>query len=928
MKRYCLSVAAALLLCSAPLPLAHAANEASGFYEDALVRFERKDDAGAIIQLKNALKADPGLLAAHLLMGRAALRHGDYSAAEVALREAQRRGVSRAEYVIPYAQLLLITGRQKELLESLQPADLPSGVKYELTLIRAQALLETNQYPLADTTAREALALAPGSPAAIILRSRIALHSGRPEDAARLAAEATTAGPKDSGAWVIRADVAYATGQLSQAISFYDRALELAANNSEALLGRSSALMDSGRMADAKASLLALAKADPKEPRSAYLRAVIAEQEGDKASSVKLLSEVVSIIDPLPRPILLGRSHLPLIAGLAHLGLGSTAKARDYFELHGRFFPSQLASRKPLAAIQLAQGDAASAITTLELLRRSAAPDPEVLSLMASAYTKLKRHQQATDLLEEAARIDKSPKVQTSLGLSLIGSKQADAGLERLRDALKQSPGEARASTVLALNALREQKPKQAVELIEAVVKREPKNLPAINLLGVARAASGDLAGARKAYEQALAGDRNLDSAKLNLVRLDIAQGKPDQARARLDELIKSKPNLSAALYERARLDMSQKRFPEAMATLEVLRDKDRRHVDGQLALIDLYIQTGALDKALSLAKESRSGEPGYMPLQAALVRVQLLQNDVPAARATLTAMTRAADFDAGAQYRIALLQREAGNAGGAAYNIEKALQGDPDYLPAKVMQGDLLLAEGAIDRAESIASSLLKLPEPSADVFRLSGDVAFARGIWTSAAGHYRNAISRGAGIDAASRLYQTHLRSGTPLQARAAVESLVRERPGDIALKLLLSQVQTETGQLREARATLEGVLKVAESAPVLNNLANVLWQLKDPAALATAERAFRMAPGDPIVLDTLGWMLALQGQNDAALRHLREARLRSPDNPEIRYHLGWALAKAGRKIEARQEVDAALSSGSPFVGIDEAKALRSQL
>jgi lipopolysaccharide biosynthesis regulator YciM len=68
------------------------------------VRFERKDDAGAIIQLKNALKADPGLLAAHMLMGRAALRKGDYASAEVALREAQRSGVSRAEYVIPARQ--------------------------------------------------------------------------------------------------------------------------------------------------------------------------------------------------------------------------------------------------------------------------------------------------------------------------------------------------------------------------------------------------------------------------------------------------------------------------------------------------------------------------------------------------------------------------------------------------------------------------------------------------------------------------------------------------------------------------------------------------------------------------------------------------------------------------------------------------------
>ncbi|MDX2219275.1 MAG: PEP-CTERM system TPR-repeat protein PrsT [Burkholderiales bacterium] len=928
MKRLLWSLIASLVLVAelASMP-AQAADAAGRYYEDALQRFERRDDAGAVIQLKNALQADPSLLAAHLLMGRAALRNGDYSTADVALKEAQRRGVSRAEYVLPYAQLLLVTGRQKELLDNLQPDGLPPGVRYELLLLRAQAYLDANQLPAADSTARDALALNPAAAGALTMRARVALHSGRTDDAAQRAEEATTIDPADSGAWAMRADVAYASGLVAQSIPLYDRAIQLSPDNREALLGRSSALMDLGRMADAKLTLSALAKVAPKEPRSAYLRAVIAELEGDRGAASKLLNEVIGIIDPLPRAILLSRSHLPLIAGLAHLGVGSTVKARDYFELHGRFFPSQPASRKPLAAIQLAQGDAASALTTLEPLRRSGATDPEVLTLMASAYTRLKRHQQATDLLEEAAKENNSPRLQTALGLSMIGSRQTEAGLQQLRGALKKEPGQARASVVLAVNALREQKPMQAVELAEAVIKREPGNLSAINLLGVARAAAGDFSGARKAYEQALAADRGFDSAKLNLARLDVAEGKPDQARARLDELIKTRPTFSAAQYERALLDIAEKRLPEAISRLEALREKDRRHVESQLALIDAYVRTGAVDKALSLAKESRSGDPGYMVLQAALVQVQLLKGDSAGAKATLSVMTRAADFDATAQYRIALLQRQAGNNAGAAYSVEKALQGDPGFIPAKILQADLLLAEGAADRADSLAQAILKMPSPPADAHRLAGDIAFSTGAWPAASRHYRAALTSGAGADVAARLYQADLRSGTPAQARASIEALVKARPGDVPIKLLLSQVQTETGQLREAKATLEGVLKLGDSAPLLNNLALLQWQLSDPAALKTAERAFKLAPDEPVVLDTLGWILAQQGQSDAALRYLREARLRSPDNPEIRYHLGWTLLKAGRKSEAREEFRAALTGDRTFVGHEQARALAAQ-
>lgn len=132
-----------------------------------------------------------------------------------------------------------------------------------------------------------------------------------------------------------------------------------------------------------------------------------------------------------------------------------------------------------------------------------------------------------------------------------------------------------------------------------------------------------------------------------------------------------------------------------------------------------------------------------------------------------------------------------------------------------------------------------------------------------------------------------------------------------------------------LHEAKATLEAVLKTfGESAPVLNNLANLQWQTKDAAAQATAERALRLAPADPLVLDTLGWILAQKGQTDAALKHLREARLRSPQNPEIRYHLAWVLAKTGRKAEAVQELDAALQPGRNFTDADDARALHREL
>ena len=928
MTRFRMTLVAGLLvtglMASMPAP---AADDAGRYYEDALMRFDRKDDAGAIIQLKNALKADPGLLAAHLLMGRAALRNADYGVAEVALLEARNRGASRAEYILPLGNLLLVTGRQKELLESIQPADLPAGIRYEVLLLRARAHLELAQYPLAAAAVREARALNPSASAALTLQARIAIETSHPEDAATLAEQATTASPSDPDAWTMRAAAAYVVGQLPAALAHYDHVLQLSPGNREALLGRSYCLMDMGRIADAKISLNTLAASGPKDPRTFYLLAVIADSEGDKAGAKKAFSEVIALVDPLPRAIVEGRPHLLLIAGLSHLNLGTILKAREYFEIHVRTYPAQIAARKPLAAILLAQGDPASALSTLEQIPRDKR-DQDVLTQMASCYSKLKRYQQATELLEQASRMGKSADVQTALGLSLMGAKQTELGLEKLRGAVMQDPGQTRASVVLALSALRDHQPKKAVELLDRLIKRDPDNLALLNLFGVALAASGDFPGARRAYEKALAGDKGFDSVKLNLARLDSIEGKPDAARARLDALIKEKPQLSAALYERALLDIGEHRTADAIRTLEALRAKNGKHGDGLVALIDLYIQTGALDQALQVAKDGSQNLPGNLAVQAALARTLLARGDKDGARATLATMTRVAEFDPVAQYKIARLQKLAGNMSGAAYSIEKALQGNPGFVPAKIMQGELFLADGAVERADARAQELLKLPSAGADVHRFAGDVAFARSQWPAAATYYRGALSRGAGADVAGFLYQSMVRAGSAAQAKAAIETLVRERPRDRALKLLLSQAQTDAGQLREARATLEAVLKEGESAPVLNNLANLQWRQKDPAAQQTAERALKLAPADPMVLDTLGWILAQNGQLDAALRHLREARLRESGNPEFRYHLAWTLAKLGRRGEARTELEGAIKQGQAFEGIEQARSLFTEL
>lgn len=75
-----------------------------------------------------------------------------------------------------------------------------------------------------------------------------------------------------------------------------------------------------------------------------------------------------------------------------------------------------------------------------------------------------------------------------------------------------------------------------------------------------------------------------------------------------------------------------------------------------------------------------------------------------------------------------------------------------------------------------------------------------------------------------------------------------------------------------------------------------------LRLPEARALIETAHRLAPNDPFILDSLGWVFYRLGENETALGHLRRAYEMRPDG-EIAAHLGEVLWVLGRRDEAQK-------------------------
>jgi putative PEP-CTERM system TPR-repeat lipoprotein len=930
-RRLLVALAAAAGLALASPATAQQTGQASRYYEDAQARFDKNDIAGAVIQLKNALQQDPNLLAAYVLLGKAQLAIGDAAGAETAFSKSLVLGVDRTEVAVPMAQALFDQGKYDTLLERFPAEGLPDSKRAQLLVLRGHAYKGLGDTQAALREFEAARKVDPRFAPALLSEGELLAERGRHAEAQKLADEAILLVPGEARLWNLKGLLATSAGDSKAALDAYGKALAIDPKLADARISRVSLFINLGRDADAAKDLAYLKANNPDDPRAAYLRAVYAGRRGDGGGARDALHEVVRVIDPVPREIVRKRApQFLLLGGVAHYSLGSAEKARSYLEDYLKIAPGHVGARRVLGAAYLELGDARSAISALEPARRAAPDDVEVLALLATAHIARREYQTATDYLERALKLSGgAPSVHATLGLSLLGIGQSELGVEHLQAAFKKDPGNPRAGIALSVLYLKTGKPKQAAEVAEVVVKHDPKNPAMINLMGVARAAAGDHKGARAAYEQAARLEPGFVAPKLNLAKLDLSEDKLESARARLQALLKDRPKDTQAMYELAGAEVRAGRSDEAIRWLEKVHSLDPGNITAAARLVDLYLARKNPDKALTVAKDAEGVAPENLTALAALGRTYLALGNQKTARNVFDRMIRLASFDPAWLTQIARYQLAAGNEQGAIHSLEKALEGRPDYVPAQVLHVEIDLASGETAKAETRAKAIVKSNPKLAVGYRLEADIAFSKKDFPRAIQGYRTALAKEETTDSALRLFGALIESGDTKKAIEFMSSWVAAHPKDMLALRALAQGYLREGNLAAARVRYEQVLQSSGDDPfALNNLANILARQNDRGARELAEKAYRLAPKNALIQDTLGWILVQEGQIEAGLRHLREARLRDPQNPEIRYHLAAALSRAGRPVEARRELEPAMASDKRFEGNAEARRLWAEL
>jgi len=581
------------------------------------------------------------------------------------------------------------------------------------------------------------------------------------------------------------------------------------------------------------------------------------------------------------------------------------------------------------------------------------ARDPKRLAEAEAAYQKA---------LAQATPEEYSVAVRT-LASFFYSQSRFDESETTLRAGLEKSPEDLELIYSLARFYASRGDTAKADEMVEAATKAKPGEVDPFLVLSAYRSQRGDAPGALAATEEALKVKPDDTRAKLRKAELLLDLGyregdkeKIAEGRSIADAVLETDPNSAEAMFVKSKIELAEGRYDQATTSLrraiEIRPDWAQAHF---LLASALFFQNDR-NGARSEATRALELEAGLTEARKLLARIHaslgaddlaveegrkaLATNDDPAIRIVVAqSLVRIGRVDeayaelekipedkraAEAWYamgRVDVLKQRLAD---ARRNLERADSMSPHH--PEILDTLLLLdrAEKKLpDSIERIRRAAEASPQ-NAKLVQLLGSAYAANGEFAEAEQQFRRAAELDPNdIGPYQALAQLLLASGRKDESIATYQKAIAQRPDSAQLRVVLGTILEATGDTEGAIENYSEAIKLDGGLAVAkNNLAYLLAEKGSDLdrALELAQAAKATLPENANVADTLGWVLFKKGVPSAAIGYLREAEGAStPGDPTIelvRWHLAQAYEANGETDRARETIARAVN------GIDALK------
>jgi len=886
----------------------------------------QNDHATAVIQLKNALQRDLNLAEARFLLGSSLLATGDAAGAVVELRRARDLKHPESAVAPLLAQALLVQGQFKAVTDEFGDVSLDDpAAQADLLVAVAQAFVGRGLLDEVAPAVDAALRSRPGHPGASVLRARLLANQRDFDGAFKLLDEVLARQPRHDGALVFRGDLlGAARGDLDGALAAYRGAIEANPRNLEAHTGALALLFSRNEVEPVKAQLEQMRKTYPQHPQTRFFEAQLAFMERDFARAREIVTALIKVAPDSVR--------LLQLAGAVELQGGSPLQAETYLARALQLAPDLVMARRLLTQSYLASGQPDQALQTLAPLLRAPNPDAVTLALAAEAHLLAGNTREATEHFGRAARLNPQDiRSRSVVALASVGAGRVDDGFEQLQALAAGDQAGITADLALISARLLRREYSQALEAIAALEKKQPGRPLPHNLRGRVQLAQDQRDAARASFEQALKADPTYFPAAAALAALDFDPRNPDAARAHFRAVLARDPRHVPALLGLAEISARTGGTKDELTRL--LTDAVNAAPAAprpRLMLIEHLLRHDEPRAALAQAQSGATAQPNSPELLDALGRAQLANNDAQQALASFNKLAAMQPRSPLPLLRVASAQRALRNTDAARRSLTRALELAPTYLPAQQELIALEVATRRHDAAVAIARNVQRQRPTDASGQILEGDIRAAQGQFDAAAAAYRGALAKAPGHAETAVKLHAMLRGGNRMaDAERFAGEWLRNHPRDARFRLHLGDVAIFGNDYASAERHYRAALEIApESAITLNNVAWAMARQGKPGAVEYAERANRLAPDQPAMMDTLGYALSQAGQHERAIEVQRRAVAAQPGTHLYKLTLAHIYIQAGRRTEATRTLDELAALGERFTGQAEVERLRQQL
>jgi tetratricopeptide (TPR) repeat protein len=448
----------------------------------------------------------------------------------------------------------------------------------------------------------------------------------------------------------------------------------------------------------------------------------------------------------------------------------------------------------------------------------------------------------------------------------LIHLNRSSEAVEPLRTVLRLTPASERTAVILALprfferNGDKAQVAKRLEQLLQPSLNNAETRVPAQVALGGTWLGTGDFA---RAHELAKAAHAQDPASELPALLALEVMGKQPAAESILQSHLQAKPASNAIRMMYARALNANQRYAEAVPQLEAVTRADN-------APPGAWLMLGALHLELKHPREATAA------LQEFVQRIQAL----PPAPAT-PVLQEDSDDNIVASADRGLTQ--------AYLLLSRAAEQQRDYAAAEAWLAKVTDSQQALEVQSHRATLLAK-----------QGKVKEAREL-------IRSVPEKSPDDTRAKLLAEAQvLREVKQWEEANTVLALANQTfTDDPDLLYEQSMMVEKLNRIDEMERLLR---KVIQLKPNHHHAYNALGyslaerNLRLPEARELIKKALDLAPGEPFITDSLGWVEYRLGNREEALRLLQQAYKSRPD-VEIGAHLGEVLWMSGQREEARR-------------------------